>query len=329
MPPENTPASPSSEPASPSPEDTAVPQPQYVALRFGIDAPGVALYEATGVKPDYATLWVGRWNNEQGWRGTDKTLASLAQQNITPFIHLYYWGDDIHPDCFSVGCNGKDIVGWQRLTQDLVWHMWEHLQGANVTVVLESEFNKHQVKDNEDLDWYLSQRAQELKAGYPATTVVLGLGNWYPKAWPTWDRAAAASDAIGIQAMAGSTRDGEDKQRALFESTLQGLADVKALYDKPLIVHDVAVSSYPEPYNLDDQEEALQEFAEGFGKLRDAGVEVVVYRSLLDVPDMATNNHYGEAERHWGLAWAGSGELKPAGEVWIEAVKQEKAGGIS
>jgi hypothetical protein len=53
-------------------------------------------------------------------------------------------------------------------------------------------------------------------------------------------------------------------------------------------------------------------------------VVAVIYRSYLDIPDMALDNHYAEAERHWGLAWHDTGQLKPAGEAWMAAVEKAR-----
>lgn len=293
-------------------------------MRFGIDAGSVGRFAQEAGNPDYATVWVGKWNLDVGWRDTDLALVALREANVTPAIHFYYWGDDMQPACFSMGCNGKDTLGWQRLAEELVQHLQADLQGAEAVVFLESEFNKHGVHDDEMLDGMLAEKADYLHAWYPPAKVVLALGNWFPQAWPTWDRAAAASDFVGIQAMAASTRDDEERTRALVESTLDGVTRLRELFGKPVFLQDVAVSSYPEPDHLDAQEEALRRFAAALPEMQAAGVEAVVYRSFLDIPDMALDNHFAEAERHWGLAWHDSGELKPAGEAWMEAVQKAR-----
>lgn len=295
-------------------------------LRFGIDAASIGQYhERSGVAPDYATVWVGKWNLDHGWRGTDPVLAAIRQQGVTPAVHFYYWGDAISKDCLSFGCDGKDVQGWQRLAEQLVEHLDAQLGGEPAVIILESEFNKHGVHYEESLDQMLAEKAAYLKQGYPQAQVVLGLGNWYPEAWPTWDRAAAACDYVGLQALGGTTRDAEGHVLGLLNSTLAGAKRLHELFGKPIFVQDVAVSSYPEPENLDLQQKALATFAAGLPDLQAAGVQAVVYRSFLDVPDMALSNHYAEAERHWGLAWADSGQLKPAGEAWLAAIQKAHA----
>jgi hypothetical protein len=298
--------------------------PAASGLRFGIDAASVQRFTAAAGAPDYATLWVGKWNLDLGWRDTDLALQALRAANVTPAIHFYYWGDDIRPDCFTVGCNGKDAAGWDRLHGQLVEHVRATMGDAPVLILLESEFNKHGLHDSEDLDARLADKATALRYWLPNADVVLALGNWRPDTWGTWDRAAAASDYVGIQALAGSTRDGRDKQVGLADATLKGVERLRDLYAKPVIVQDVAVSSYPEPDHLETQAEALLRFAERMPDLRDAGVEAVIYRSYVDVPDMNTANHYREAERHWGLAWHDTGELKPGGEAWVKAVQKAR-----
>lgn len=308
--------------AADAPADLAALTPA-AGLRFGIDAASIeAFRQRTGAAPDYATLWVGKWNLDHGWRGTDRGLEAIRQEGVTPAIQFYYWGDDISKDCLAYGCDGKDVGGWQRLAEELVQHLQSQVQGGPAVVILESEFNKHGVHQDEELDQMLADKATFIRQGYPSAQLVLGLGDWYPEAWTTWDQAAAACDYVGLQALGGTTQDPADRVLDLYNSTLQGARRLQELFGKPVFVQDVAVSSYPEPDNLQLQERALARFAEGLPGLQAAGVVAVVYRSFVDVPDMALGNHYAEAERHWGLAWAGSGQLKPGGEAWVAAVQK-------
>lgn len=294
-----------------------------VPMRFGLDAGAVGPAAQHGVGPDYGTIWVGPWTLQWGWQDAERVLDDLVTANVTPAVHLYYWGDDIHADCFRVGCNGKTMQGWDELATGLALRL-EQSPGPAV-VILETEFNKHQVKDNEELDGYLEQKALALKAIDPGTAVVLGLGNWYSQAWPTWDRAAAASDYVGMQGLAASTRDPPERALGMAQDLVNGANRARELFGKPVFVHDVAVSSYPEPDNLAAQGEAIASLATGLDDLQEAGVVAVVYRSFYDVPSMPTSEHYGEAERHWGLAWRDTGQLKPAGEAWVAAMKAARA----
>jgi hypothetical protein len=293
-------------------------------MRFGIDAKSVDQFAERAGAPDYATVWVGKWNQDRGWRDTDAAIQALRDKGVTPAIHFYYWGDDMGRACLWDGCNGKSRDGWQMLAQDLVWHLESDLQGGPVLIVLETEFNKGGVNEDEGLDQLLAEKATFLKANYPAAQVVLGLGNWWPQSWATWDQAAAASDYVGLQALVGSTRDAPEEFDRLADATLDGVLRLRELFGKPVVVQDVAVSSYPEPDNLGAQANAMAKFAETLPALRDAGVEAVIYRAFLDAPTMALHNHYAEAERHWGLAWHDTGELKPAGETWMAAIQKAR-----
>jgi hypothetical protein len=299
-------------------------------LRFGIDAASIGPFrERTGVAPDYATVWVGKWNLDLGWRGTDEALRSIRSEGVTPAVHFYYWGDDIRPECLDAGCDGKDVWGWQSLADGLVQHLQAGAGGGPVVVILESEFNKNGLHESDALDRMLAEKADYIRQGYPQARIVLGLGNWAPDSWWTWDQAAAACDAVGLQALGGTTQDSQERVLDLFNSTLAGAQRLHDLFGKPVFVQDVAVSSYPEPDNLALQQQALDRFAAGLPDLQAAGVEAVVYRSFIDVPDMALDNHYAEAERHWGLAWAQTGQLKPAGEAWVAAVQKAHGTAIS
>ncbi|HUR25528.1 MAG TPA: hypothetical protein VM327_05890 [Candidatus Thermoplasmatota archaeon] len=293
-------------------------------MRFGIDANSIDRFQQQAGPPDYATIWVGKWNIDHGWKDTGAALQKIQAQGVTPAIHFYYWGDDMGRACLWNGCNGKDRAGWDFLAQDLVWHLDADLKGGPALVILESEFNKRGVETDEGLDELLSEKASYIRANYPAAKVVLGLGNWYPQGWGTWDRAAASSDYVGLQALAGSTHDSTDEVLALAGKTLEGVQRLRELFGKPVIVQDVAVSSYPEPDNLETQGVAIANLAEQLPRLKEAGVEAVLYRTFLDSPTMALHNHYAEAERHWGLAWHDTGELKPAGQAWMAAVQKAR-----
>lgn len=293
-------------------------------MRFGLDVGSLDLQSAAGVHPDYATIWIGKWNLDKGWLVPDAELRALREAGITPAIHFYYWGDDIAPRCFeAAGCNGKTQQGWDRLARDLTTHLASTMGGAPVLVVLETEFNKGSVARHEPLDALLAEKAQAVKAAYPAAQVVLGFGGWNPDAWGTWDRAVAASDGVGLQALAGAEPPA-DPAVSLFEETLAGARHLRDLYGKPIVLEDVAVPSGPGPATPARQAEALAQFLTGLDDLKEAGVKAILYRSFDDTPGMALTHHYGEAERHFGLAEAGTGDLKPAGVAWLGAIRAER-----
>ena len=321
--PSSTPAAGPDAPTVPTPPGPAVaPGPAPDAMRFGLDVDSLELQAAAGLRLDYATIWIGVWNLEKGWLVPEERLAAMRAAGVTPAVQLYYWGDDMSPSCFETGCNGKTVEGWDRLARELVDRLQAGLDGGPALLILETEFNKASVARYEPLDALLAEKAAWLKGAYPAARIVLGFGDWNLPAWETWDRAAAASDAMGLQALAGASGHGAPKG-TLFEATLAGAQRLHDLYGKPVVLGDVAVASAPDPATPATQAAALDPFLGRLDELRDAGVEAILYRSLTDSPGVPLGNFFGEAERHFGLATAG-GALKPAGEAWLAAIRSER-----
>ena len=301
------------------------------ALKFGMDAPGVAAQTAAGVKPDYATMWIGPWTLDSGWGGPDKTLSNLKSAGIIPAVHFYYWGDDITPTCVEKGCwsslhnTHKDRATWNKLGDQLTAHLNAKIGGAQVVIFLESEFNKRGISSYEPFDGYLAGMANRLRSAYPSAIIVLGFGNWESDKWGTFDRAAAASSMVGLQAMRGSTKDTRTAYDAIYDNTLSGVRKLQGLFHKPIMLTDVALSSYPEPGYVAVQRDSLQKFFTGLPALKDAGVKALIYRSWKDASSASTANYYGQAERYFGVAH-GDGSQKSAAKVWIDGVKAVRAG---
>lgn len=300
-------------------------------MAFGIDAAGVPALTGLGARPDYATMWIGPWTLTSGWGGPDAQLASLSAAGVTPAVHFYYWGDDISPACVENGCwsslhgTQKDAAHWAQLADQLTAHLKSKLGGKPALVFLESEFNKGGISTYEPFDGDLTDMAHRLKAAYPAAKVVLSFGNWDSGNWGTFDRAAAASDYTGIQGMRGSTRDSLATYQGLYTATLAGAQRLQTLFHKPIVLTDLALSSYPEPAYLSYQATELRKFFAGLDALQATGVAAMLYRSWNDAPGMDLANYYGEAERHWGLAYPG-GAQKEAGKAWLQGVAAERSG---
>ncbi|MEA3165483.1 MAG: hypothetical protein QOJ26_340 [Thermoplasmata archaeon] len=303
-----------------------------VPLSFGMDANAVSAETAAGVRPDYGTFWIGPWTLGSGWGGPDAQMTAMKNAGVTPAIHHYYWGDDISQSCLENGCYStlhkadKNKEGWQLLTDQLIAHLNSKMGGKPVLIFLETEFNKGNVATYEPLDGYLAEKAAQIKAGYPNAKIVMSLGNWNSAAWSTWDRTAAASDYTGIQGMRGSTRQDATGYATLYEKTLEGATLLKSKFGKPVVLQDIALSTYPEPDYLKRQADELRDFFSHSADLKAQGVQALLYRSWRDSPTMDTANYYGEAERHWGLVWAGNATQKAGGQVWIDGVKAERAG---
>ncbi|MHB1260113.1 MAG: PKD domain-containing protein [Thermoplasmatota archaeon] len=302
-------------------------------IKFGMGAGAVAAQTNAGVKPDYGTFWIGPWTLSSGWAGPDGQLTNLKNAGVTPAIHFYYWGDDISPSCVENGCWStlhnaqKDRAHWDLLASQLTDHLNSKMGGAPVLIFLESEFNKGGIETYEPFDGYMEAMAEKIHAAYPNAIVVLGFGNWGSVYWGNFDRVAAASNMVGIQSMRGSTRQSKTDLMTLYDSLLSGVKTLGTKFPgKAIMLTDVAVSSYPEPEYLAVQHDVVKEVFDNLGTLKAAGVQAIVYRSWLDTPTMDTANWYGEAERHWGFAWAGNGTHKPVAKVWIDGVKAERAG---
>lgn len=299
-------------------------------VRFGMNASSVAAQKAAGVAPDYGTLWIGPWTLSSGWGGPDGEMAAMKAAGVTPAIHFYYWGDDISPSCVENGCWSslhkaqKTRAGWEQLGTQLTQHLDSKMGGAPAVVFLESEFNKGGISTYEPFDGYMAAMARKIHEGYPNAQVVLGFGAWDSGNWHRFDQAAAASDIVGVQAMRGSTKDSATHYNDVYESTLSHVKKLQGLFGKPVMLTDLALSSYPEPSYLTTQAANLREIMDNLPALKAAGLRAVVYRSWADT-NMDTANYYGEAERHWGLAYPG-GAQKEAAKAWIAGVKAERAG---
>lgn len=302
------------------------------ALSYGMSASAVAAQSAAGVKPDYGTFWVGPWTLSSGWGGPDAQMTAMKNAGVTPAIHFYYWGDDISKTCIEDGCHSslhnaqKDKAGWQKLTDQLIAHLNSKMGGKPVLIFLETEFNKGGVSTYEPLDGYLEEKAKQIKKGYPNAKIVMALGNWNSASWGTFDRTADASDYTGIQGMRGSTRQSATDYATLYEKTLEGTKVLKAKFGKPVILQDIALSTYPEPDYVRRQADELRDFFAHTPDLKAQGVKAILYRSWTDTPTMDLKNYYGEAERHWGLTWHANGTLKAGGKVWVDGVKADRAG---
>jgi hypothetical protein len=299
-------------------------------MGFGMDAGSISAQTNAGAKPDYAMLWVGPWNLASGWSGTNNQLSQLRSAGVTPVIQFYYWGDDMSPSCFENGCWSslhnvwKSQSEWHRLAQQLRTNVNNQMDGRAVVIVMETEFNKGDMQTYKPFDKALADKSIYLKNNIPNSKTVLGLGTWNTKAWSTWTQAAAANDYIGVQAMRGSTRDTLTSYLNLYEATLSGARTAQSMFNKPVFITDIALSSYPSSTYEKYQADALKKFFTGKADLKKAGVHAMLYRAWYDHPTKDTKNYYGEAERHFGVAKPSSGSWKPAAKVWVDGLKAER-----
>jgi predicted xylan-binding protein with Ca-dependent carbohydrate-binding module len=298
---------------------------------FGMDLASMDTQTNAGARPDYGMVWVGTWTMKSGWSSTDALFDKARARGVTPVVQYYYWGNDISRNCLENGCwsgaSGvwKSRAGWAELGRQLGEHLRARMGGAPVVVVLETEFNKGDAGTYEPLDGYLAERAYAIRGAYPSARVALGFGNWGSTGWGTFDRAVWASDLTGLQGMRATTRNSESAYLGLVDATLAGAKELQRRFGKPVFITDIAASTYPEPDYLWRQATVIGNFFARIGELKAAGVQGLVYRSYYDSPTATTAEYFGEAERHFGVAWSGGG-AKPAWDKWKNGVAAVRGG---
>lgn len=293
-------------------------------LDMGIEGDAVEALASHGIRVMYGTVWVGAWNLELGWRDTEEELRRLVAADVTPLVQFYYWGDELSPQCYQHGCMAgttlKNQEGWQRFGTEFANVTVEAMGGGPLVVVIESEFNKAGMDALDEWDVALAEMTLGLRARLPAARFVLGFGNWGEDVWHRFDQAVAAADAVGLQAMRGTTIDDAGAYAAVADRTVHAAQILQNTFGKPILLHDVALSSYPEPEGLALQETAMRSWIDAGPALTAAGVEAFVYRAYWDVPHGA--GYFREAENHWGLVRAVDNTSKPALTTWIEWARE-------
>ncbi len=313
-------------PGSPPPSPLPTPP---VPLEYGADPHELEWLADVGLHPQYAQVWTGAWLARAGWDAVDAILSDLQARNTTPVIQFYYWGDDLTRPCFEQGCTTNDGLlktqaGWQEIAAALADHLVQRLQGAPAVIVLETEFNK-ELRTSEGLDEALAVKAQFFHRAYPAARVALGFGNWGRENWPVFDRASQASDELSLQLLRASTRHDLAAYRAAAPDLLDGARELHRLFHKPILVSDVALSTYGEGAFLEAQRHVIDSLFALAGPLEEAGVYGFVYRSVVDATGASASGYFGEAERHFGLVWGSNRTAKPAFDAFQDGVLPQAA----
>ena len=287
-------------------------------VKFGFNAESVEKARDLRLPITYSTIWAGAWNQEKyGWGGIRTMLKTAKTNELTPVIQWWYWGDDLSPTCVQSGCTDKyygvvkNKATWDRLSAELAQLVVDEY-GANsgTIIIVETEFNKGSMEQNETFDAWLEEKLEFFRS--KGFRVVVGFGNWSRQHWKNYDRAIAAADMIGAQILYSSVRN--ETAYLSGADTLIGAAKYNhATFGKPTFVTDVAFSSFPTPSYEQYQDTVVREIFARMGELRDAGVQGLIWRMLMDDPKFNTANYHGMAERHWGLLRA-DGTPKPAFE---------------
>lgn len=295
-------------------------------MQFGADLSALPRARAQGLPLSYGTFWLGAWTQKYGWSDANTQLRAAAAGGVTPVISWWYWGDDISPNCVEYGCNDryhgvrKDKATWYRMTSELAANIEAAMGGREAIVVVETEFNKNGVENYEPFDGYLAELAAILHSR-GNIRVVVGFGNWGREQWVRFDRAVAHSDLLGVQSMRSSIREAATYTNAV-GSLVESAHYLQGTFHKPIIVTDLAFSSYPSQGYESVQAQVIGELFARIGELKSAGVLAMMYRMVVDDPNFDTANYHGIAERFWGLLRA-DGSQKPAFAVFAAGVQSE------
>ena len=295
-------------------------------MRFGIDAEALGRAQKKGLEFSYGTIWVGGWTQKHGWGDVEHKLRLAKKHGATPVINWWYWGDDISPSCVANGCRDryhsvqKDARTWYRMSDELSQLIAKTMGNGEAYVVLETEFNKDGMETYEPFDAQLAEAAAIFRRR-GNVKVVIGFGNWGRQHWSRFDRAIAASDFIGTQLLQSSLRDKATYDRAV-STLIESSRFVQRHFNKPSIITDLAMSSYPSSSYEAHQAAFARELRHRIHELEGAGVRAILFRMIADDPQFDTANYHGIAERHWGFL-RGDGSEKPAFADFAATVRGE------
>ena len=305
----------------------AVPGPRVeLPLRFGTEVKSLAQAEKAGLSFGYGVLWAGAWNQKYGWDTPRHDLREARKQGVIPVVHWWYWGDEISPAAVANGVTDarhqvrKDRQTWFRMAGELADLIAKETGGREAVVVLETEFNKNGIENDPSFDGYLAEQARVFKSR-GNIKVVLGFGNWGQARWGAFPAAIRESDMLGTQLLRSSVREPATYMKAV-ETLIAGARTLHDRFDKPVMVMDLALSTYPSVEYEDRQASVLRELFTRLPQLKAAGVTGLVWRQIVDDPQFDTSNYHGRAERHWGVLRA-DGSAKPGFEVLRQGMRTE------
>ena len=293
-------------------------------MRWGVEAEGIDDVRALNLTPAFGMVWAGKWSGDEGWRYVAGVVNRTHARGVTPLVQWYYWADDLTRHAIEHGQDGKSRDEWFRYARELADLLAREGGGREAYVVLETEFNHPEMVDYPYFDDLLAQQARLFRERAPGVKVVLGFGNWDPPGWSTFPRAAEASDLLGFQLMRGPGVEGVAETKAAFLAAEEAAREMRARFpEKPLFLHDLAITTYGHPDGEAIQAEALARLLtqEEIDRLKGFGVTGIAYRHVRDFPG-APPGYYGEGERHFGLKRA-DGTPKPAWSVWVQAMREK------
>lgn len=273
----------------------------------------------SGADLAYGQIWVGKWVDKRGRLADfEDRVAQVREAGQTPVVEWWYFGDQISTKAVTKGLpDGRSVKKWHELGPQVAQAACRGAEG-DLVFVIETEFNKGGVDTMESFDGELAKHVRLVKEACPTAVVAIGFGLWRSDEWARFDRAAAEADAIGLQLMRSLAKDSRAEYETGPASAVAGARKLADLFGKPILLHDVALSSYGKG-GQKLQASALADLLDRREELQEAGVTMILYRSVRDTPSMAKGNYYGVGEAHWGL-WTKSGVAKPAYDVWVDAI---------
>jgi hypothetical protein len=300
------------------------------SMKFGIDVAYARETVKMDIRMTYGSMWAGAWNQKSGWGGIESQLKTAKKNGLIPVIHWWYWGDDISPNVLENGRwdarQGvqKDKAAWYRLSNELA-NLIVRVMGPDspAFVVIEPEFNKNGIEAYEPFNDLLAEQA-EIFHRKGNIKVVIAFGNWAPEHWSRFSRAVGQSDFVGTQLLQSSIRNAATYLKAV-DMLIAGARELQKRFDKPSLVIDLALSSYPRDEYEEYQAAVISELFARLPELKSAGVRGVIWRQLVDDPKFDTTNYHGTAERFWGLLHS-NGRPKAAFASFARGIQSEASG---
>jgi hypothetical protein len=298
-------------------------------LRFGTEVKSLARARSQGLSFEYGVTWAGAWNQKYGWDAVRRDLREARARGATPVVQWWYWGDEISPAALRDGVTDKrhgvmkDRAAWLRLSGELADVIKTETGGGEAIVVLETEFNKQGIEDYDPFDAMLAEQAQLFRSRANAR-VALGFGNWGTEKWGRFAKAIAASDMLGTQLLRSSVREPGKPYLSAVDTLVSGARTLGSRFGKPVLVMDLALSTYPSTEYEAHQAAVLRELFARTPELKQAGVVGIIWRQIVDDPKFDTSNYHGMAERYWGVVRA-DGSPKPGLAVLRDGIRAESA----
>lgn len=302
------------------------------AIEFGTNIASIQDVKKDGAEVKYAVYWVGAWTDKYGWWEFENALESAKRENVTPIIIWFYWGDQISPENVKsenvydpIHDVTKSRTRWYSMANELADITKRHMGERPVIIVVENEFNKNGIENYPEFNDDLITQGNIFRSKLNADLVV-GFGDWYHQGWFNFRKTVDNYDMVGFQMMRGSTRNSLSEYSSASDSISFTTNFIKTNFNKPSIVFDVALSSYPDYEDI--QKDSLAKIFSKVDSYSDSGLKIITYREIVDNKYMSEDEYFGKAERQWGLVRL-DGSKKPSYQVFVDGTKSVSAKAVS